>query len=150
MSIYGFIVLIHIISAVCGLGAAFALPVLMKKPETVTQAKFAFKVNAGIEKIVKIGSITLLVTGLILGTLNPSLFTQVWYITSIIIFLMVQPVVAVILPKKLAELEKVLNSLNGEKLPDSYFQISKQMAPYNGFTHLAAIVLIILMVLKPF
>ncbi|MTH54998.1 DUF2269 family protein [Bacillus mangrovi] len=150
MSVYGGIVLIHVIAAVCGLGATFALPVLMNRPKTVVQANFAIHVNAGIEKLAKMGSITLLVTGIILGILNPELFTKFWYIASLVIYIAAQPIVAVILPKKIAEQQAILESHTGEDLPDSYLQIGKKMAPYNHFMHSAAIILIALMVLKPF
>ncbi|MDP4164135.1 MAG: DUF2269 domain-containing protein, partial [Bacillota bacterium] len=83
MSFYGFIVLLHVIAAVSGLGATFALPILMSRPKTTSQARFAFIVNAGIEKMAKIGSISLLITGLILGALNTELFTHFWYIASL-------------------------------------------------------------------
>ncbi|AZB41830.1 DUF2269 family protein [Bacillus sp. FJAT-42376] len=150
MSIYGIIVLIHVIAAVCGLGATFALPILMNRPKTVSQAHFAFHVNDGIEKLAKVGSIILLVTGILLGILNPDLFTKVWYIASLIIYVAVQPIVAVILPKRMAEQKAILENHSGEELPESYLQIGKKMAPYNGFLHSSAIILIVLMVLKPF
>ncbi|WP_273833311.1 DUF2269 family protein [Guptibacillus sedimenti] len=121
--------MIHIIAAACGLGATFALPVLMGLPKTVSQARFAKPVSTGIEKIAKIGSLTLLVTGLGLGALHPFLFTQIWFIASLVIYILVQPIVAGILPER-------------------YKRIGKQMAPsvMNAF----AIILIILMTLKPF
>ncbi|MBS2967908.1 DUF2269 family protein [Metabacillus sp. KIGAM252] len=150
MTIYGIIVLIHVIAAVCGLGATFALPILMNRPKTAAQAHFAIHVNAGIEKLAKIGSITLLVTGIVLGILNPVLFTKIWFIASLIIYVAVQPIAAGILPKRIAEQKAILESHSGEDLPESYHQIGNSMAPYNGFLHSAAIILIALMVLKPF
>ncbi|WP_240374028.1 DUF2269 family protein [Bacillus piscicola] len=150
MTVYSLIILVHIIAAVCGLGATFALPVLMNKPKTVTQAQFAFTVNAGVEKLAKVGSITLLITGLMLGIMNPHLFTQGWYIISIIVFIAIQPVVIVVLPKKMAKQMKILETHDGTELPEAYKQIGKQLAPFHSMTHIAAVVLIILMVLKPF
>lgn len=150
MSLYGFIILVHVIAAVSGLGTTYALPILMSKPKTVKQVEYAFIVYAGIEKLAKIGSMTLLITGLLLGILNTNLFTHIWYIVSIVLFIAVQPVVASVLPKKMAEQKKILANHTGEDLPDSYLQINKQMAPYNSFTHLAAVIIIILMVIKPF
>ena len=56
--------MVHIIAAVCGLRATFPLPVLMGLPKTVSKVRFAHSATTGIEKIAKIGSLTLLVTGL--------------------------------------------------------------------------------------
>jgi|GEM_PF-364674 len=150
LTLYVWILLIHILAAVVGLGSTFALPVIMKRPKTVSQAKFAFELSGGIEKFAKIGSITLLVTGLILGALNPSLFKEIWYITSIVIYIAVQPIIAGILPKKMAAQTKILEEHNGEELPESYHAISKEMAPFNGILHLSVVVLILLMTIKPF
>ncbi|WP_237438546.1 DUF2269 family protein [Guptibacillus hwajinpoensis] len=103
MSFYGGLLAVHIIAAVCGLGATFGLPVLMGLPKTVSQARFAHSVSTGIEKIAKIGSLTLLVTGLRLGALPPFLFTQSWLIALLVIYILVQPIVAGIVPKKTAQ-----------------------------------------------
>lgn len=147
---YTILLVVHIIAAVCGLGATFALPILMTKPKTVTQAKFALHVNEGIEKLAKIGSIILLLTGIILGILTPYLFTEFWYLASIVIYVAIQPIVASILPKNAKRQMEVLEAHQGEELPEEYVSIAKRIAPYSGATNIAAIVLIILMTIKPF
>ncbi|WP_449536441.1 DUF2269 family protein [Ferdinandcohnia sp. Marseille-Q9671] len=150
MTLYGIILTLHIIAAVCGLGATFALPAVMKLPKTVTQAKFALAINEKVEKIAKPASIALLVTALLLGALNPSLFKTGWYIASMVIYIAVQPLVASILPKKAKLQEELLEKATSEELPKEFNEIGKQAAPYNMVTHIAVVVLIILMTLKPF
>jgi len=152
MSFYSILVTIHVIAAVCGLGAAFASPIISKSPKTVSQAKLCIHINEKVEKLAKYGSITLLVTGLILGALNPSLFTQVWYIVSIVIFISVQPIVAAVLPKKIKAQQELLDNHKGkdEALPEAYHQLNKEQQPFTMYVHSAAVVLIILMILKPF
>ena len=150
MSFYGILLVVHIIAAVCGLGATFALPVVMGLPKTVTQAKFAHSVAKGVEKFAKIGSISLLVTGIAMGIVNTYLFTQGWFIASLVIYILVQPIVAGILPKKSAAQEELLENATGEELPEEYKQIGKGMVPFNNVMHLSAVVLIILMTIKPF
>lgn len=150
MTFYSFIVVVHIIAAVAGLGATFAMPVLMSRPKTVTQAKFAHNINGAIEKVAKIGSLSLLGTGLILGALEPSLFTEIWYIASLVIYVAIQPIVAVILPKKGARQMEILENHQGDELPQEYLKIGREIAPLNGIAHVSVFVLIILMSLKPF
>lgn len=147
---YTVLLVVHIIAAVCGLGATFAMPVLMSKPKTVTQAKFALVVHAGVEKLAKVGSIVLLITGLILGALTPSLFTEIWYNASLVIYIAVQPIVAVILPKNAQKQMEILEQQKGEELPEEYLQIGKSLGSYNSIAQLAAVILIILMTTKPF
>ncbi|MFI8576169.1 hypothetical protein ACIGEL_10665 [Rossellomorea aquimaris] len=45
MSMYGLLVLVHIVAAVAGLGASLAMPVVMKTPETSHQAKFSLELS---------------------------------------------------------------------------------------------------------
>lgn len=122
----------------------------MKLPRTVTQAKFALAINEKIEKIAKPSSITLLLTGLILGALNRDLFTQGWFIASLVIYIAVQPLVAGILPKRAKQQVEILEKATSDELPEEFIAIGKQAAPINMIAHTAAVLLIILMTIKPF
>ena len=150
MSFYGIIVLIHVLGAVCGIGASFASPLLLNRAKTAKQAEFALHVNHAIDKVVVIGTFTLLGTGLIMGALNPNLFTQGWYITSLILFVTILPVAGVIVPKKVAQQVEILKNHNGNELPSAYIQIKKQMDPFNRYTYIATVMIILFMVTKPF
>jgi hypothetical protein len=150
MTIYSLLVLIHIIAAVAGLGASFALPVVMNYPKTAAQARFSLDLNKKIEAFAKYGSLTLLITGLIMGFMYPTLFTTGWYVASLIIYLAVQVITAGILPKKVAKMTDILSSHKGEELPQSYKEINRDLRPYNMILHTSAVILIVLMSLKPF
>ena len=149
MSLYGIIVLIHVLGAICGIGV-IRITIFTNRAKTAKQAEFALHVNHAIDKIVVIGTFTLLITGLIMGALNTNLFTQGWYITSLILFVTILPVAGAIVPKKVAQQVEVLKNHNGNELPDSYIKIKKQAAPYNRYTYLATVIIIIFMVTKPF
>lgn len=150
MTIYGLVVLVHVIAAVTGLGASFAMPTILKGAKTADQARYSLGLNKKIETIVKIGSIALLLTGLILGFLNTELFTKVWYIASIVIYLAVQVLVAGIMPKKIKRMEQVIHDHKGSELPAEFTKINLELKPYNAILHTSAVLLIILMSLKPF
>ncbi|WP_026559632.1 DUF2269 family protein [Bacillus sp. J37] len=150
MTFYSLLLVIHIVAAVVGLGASFGMPVLMSSVKTVPQAKFAFAVSKGIEKFAKVGSITLLITGIIMAIIQPYLFKEIWYIASLVIYVAVQPIAAGLLPKKAKLQMKTLENYQGEELPDEYNTLAKESVPLNNVLHIAAIVLIILMTIKPF
>ncbi|WP_416730493.1 DUF2269 family protein [Fictibacillus sp. JL2B1089] len=150
MTLYGALVLLHILAAIVGLGASFALPVVTKFAKTASQARYALEVNTKIETLPKIGSLTLLATGLLLGYLNTSLFSEVWYIASLVIYVLAQVLVISIIPKKQKQMSEILGSHEGDDLPDSYRTIDKQLDPYVYSLHGLAVLLIILMVVKPF
>ncbi|MCP8615280.1 DUF2269 family protein [Salirhabdus salicampi] len=149
-TLYMILLVIHIIAAVIGLGATFGLPVVMGLVKTKAQALFAYNVFKGIEKHGKIGSLSLLVTGLLMGFINPSLFTQIWYVASIIIYIGVQPIAAGILPRKTELQIKVLEEHDGDDLPEKYFTLAKKIKPLNNVLHISVVVLILLMTVKPF
>ena len=150
MGFYSIIVLVHVIAAVVGLGATFALPAVMSSPRTAAQARYSMDLNVKIEVFAKVGSITLLITGIALGFLQTDLFTQGWYITSLILFIIVEIIVIGIIPKKMKGMAEILESHKGEDIPSSYKKASQQLRPYNAILHGSAVVLIILMSIKPF
>ncbi|OLO42173.1 hypothetical protein BTR23_02825 [Alkalihalophilus pseudofirmus] len=85
-----------------------------------------------------------------MGALNPYLFKQIWYIASIIIYIDVQPIAAGLLPKKTELQYKALENHEGNDLPYEYIKLAKEVAPFNNVLHIAAVVLIFLMTIKPF
>ena len=123
---------------------------LLKNPKTVKQAEFAHQVNHGVDKLVVIGTFTLLISGLIMGILNTHLFTQGWYIISLILFITILPVAGAIVPKKAAKQVEILKNHNGDQLPESYLTIKKQAVPFYRYTYAATVIIVILMVTKPF
>lgn len=140
----------HILGSICGLGATFASPFIMKGARTVSTAKYAHAVNAKVEKLAKVGSITLLVTGLIMAMIHPYLFTNGWYILSLILYIIVQPVVAYLLPKNAKQMVAILEVEKGEALPNSYIEIAQKTGPLNMLAQVALVILVFLMVFKPF
>lgn len=77
--LFDLVLTVHILGAICGLGATFASPYIMKGAKTVSTAKYAHNVNAKVEKLAKSGSITLLLTGLILGAIHYLLPFGIFY-----------------------------------------------------------------------
>ncbi|MBT2685934.1 DUF2269 family protein [Bacillus sp. ISL-37] len=151
MTLYGLLVLVHIIAAVVGLGASFGMPVVAKfGAKSVTNAKVCFEINKKIEIFAKVGSLTLLASGILMAIVNPVLWSQGWFIGSLIIYVLIQPVVAAMLPKTIEkQVDIVMNSGDGE-LPAEYHQLDKKVAKLNAIAHVAAVVLIVLMSTKPF
>lgn len=149
LSAWSILVLIHITGAVCGLGAAFAIPALLKRVQNVPQGLFTLQVVDSINKLAKYGSIVILISGLIMGFINTSLFTQIWYIASLVIYVLIQPIVNYLLPKNTKQQKELLESANDGTLPAAYALLAKQAMPLHTLTYVATFLLIILMVFKP-
>ncbi|MFC7687004.1 DUF2269 family protein [Ureibacillus sp. GCM10028918] len=144
------LLLLHILGAICGLGATFASPIIMKSARNVKSAFTAHMVNEKIEKLAKIGSIILLVSGLVMAFIHPYLFTTGWYITSIVLYIMTQPIVAYLLPRYERAMLEILEQANGEDLPSEYIQIANKTKPLTLTTYFLLVLLVFLMVFKPF
>jgi len=147
---FKFLLLVHILGAICGLGATFASPFIMNSGRNVKSAFTAHMVNAKVEKLAKIGSITLLVSGLIMGFIHPYLFTTGWYLTSIVLYILTQPIVAYLLPRYSRAMLEILEQTKGEDLPSEYFQIANKTKPLTLTTYVLLVLLVFLMVFKPF
>lgn len=148
--LFSILLVLHILGAICGLGAAFASPYIMNSGRNVRSAFTAHMVNAKVEKLAKIGSITLLVTGLIMGFMHPYLFTTGWYITSIVLYILTQPIVAYLLPRYGRTMLELLEQANGEDLPSEYIQFAQKTKPLTITTYVLLVLLVVLMVFKPF
>ncbi|UOF91039.1 DUF2269 domain-containing protein [Fodinisporobacter ferrooxydans] len=147
---HSLLVFIHIVAAVMGLGAAFGFPIVAKSAKTASQARYTLELLKKLELLPKAGSLTLLVTGIILGIMTPSLFTKGWYIASLVLYFAAQVIVIGLLPRKMKEQADILAQHTGEGIPDSYIAIGKQAGKLERITHLLAFLLILLMYFKPF
>ncbi|MDF2718330.1 MAG: hypothetical protein K0R28_5255 [Paenibacillus sp.] len=147
---YNILLFIHIVAAVMGLGAAFGFPIVAKTAKTASQAKHTLELLKRLEILPKVGSIALLITGLILGIITPSLFTSGWYIASIVLYLAAQVIVIGMLPKQMKAQADILEQHSGEDLPQTYIEVGKKSAKLEGITHVLAFLLIALMYFKPF
>src|SRR5690625_4538613 len=87
MTFYQLLVFIHIFSAILGMGPGFIMIYIVTKSSTMTELRHAYFIRNRIHIFVMIGGILLLVTGLWMGLLNTYLFTQGWYLISIVLFL---------------------------------------------------------------
>lgn len=87
-TLYKILVFIHIFSAILGMGPGFILSRLVKSARNMTELRHAYAIKHNLHIFVMIGGTSLLITGLLMGAINPSLFQAGWYWTSLILFLL--------------------------------------------------------------
>ncbi|WP_456277230.1 DUF2269 family protein [Bacillus sp. AK128] len=102
------------------------------------------------EKVVTIGSIILLLTGLAMGALNPALFKQIWYITSIILFFIALYLAVGFAGKRTKKAVEMLNAHQGDDIPIEVSTLNKSIGMTGMGSALIAVVMIFLMSVKPF
>lgn len=133
-----------------GLGPGFVMIYIVTKSTTMTELRHAFFIRNRIHIFVMIGGGLLLVTGLLMGLLNTSLFKQGWYIISLILYLISLLAGPIILKPKSAPIKEILATHKGEQIPKKYEKLSKNLFFHERILNTIFIIIIALMILKPF
>lgn len=147
---YKILVFIHIFSAILGMGPGFILIHVVKSAKTMTQLKYAYEMRRQLHTFVMIGGTLLLITGLLMGLLNTGLFQMGWYVTSLVLFLIALAMGPLVLAPKSKPLKRLLETYKGEDIPEEYTRLSNQLFRYERIENGIFLIIIALMILKPF
>ncbi len=150
ITFYKIIVVLHIFSAIMGMGPGFILTTVVKSGKTMTELRHSYAIRHKLHIFVMVGGTLLLITGLMMGFMNPSLFRMGWYVTSLVLFLAALAIGPLVLSPRSKPVKALLASHKGEEIPDEYFRLSKILFRYEHLENAIFIVIIALMILKPF
>lgn len=150
ITIYKILVFIHIFSAILGMGPGFILTTVVKSGKNMTELRHSYKIRHKLHIFVMIGGTLLLITGLSMGFLNPSLFKMGWYVTSLILFLAALAIGPLVLSPRSKPVKALLESHNGEEIPAEYWRLSKILFQFENLENIIFLIIISLMILKPF
>ncbi|MGM8211366.1 DUF2269 family protein [Virgibacillus sp. W0430] len=150
MSFYDFLVLVHVIAAIVGVGPGFILTLIVKKPQTMSELKHAYIIRSRVHLLVMTGGILVFITGIWMGFLHVYLFTQAWYIISILLFLAVLAAGPCLLAPRSKPIKKILIEQDSEEIPATYDKLSRNLFFYERITNVFLFAIIVLMVVKPF
>lgn len=150
MTFYEILVFIHIISAILGMGPGFIMIYVVTKSSTMTELRHAYFIRNRLHIFVMVGGTLLLVTGIWMGLLHPYLFSQGWYVVSLILFIIALGFGPGVLSPRSKPIKALLKETEGEEIPDSYFTLSKKLFFYERIENTIFLIIIVLMILKPF
>jgi uncharacterized membrane protein len=150
MTIYRLLVLIHVFSAILGLGPGFIMIYIVTKARTMTELKHAYEIRNRLHIFVMIGGTMLLLTGLSMGTMNPYLFHAGWYITSLTLFLIALAFGPLVLSPRSKPVKALLKSHTDDNIPEEYYSLARKLFFYERIENVIFLIIIVLMVLKPF
>lgn len=150
MTLYEVLVLVHVISAILGMGPGFVMTYIASKAATMTELKHAYFIRHRVHIFVMIGGTLLLVTGLWMGLLHPSLFSAGWYVTSLLLFLVALAYGPLVLSPKSRPIKRLLREHEGDEIPEAYIVLSKKLFFYEHIVNLIFLAVIALMVTKSF
>lgn len=150
-TLYTILVFIHVFSAILGIGPGLVLTIIAKSANTMTELRHAYAVRRQLHTYVMIGGTLLLVTGLLMGLINTNLFYAGWYVTSLLLFLIALALGPLVLAPRSKPIKNLLqSSYKSEKIPEEYVRLSKELFRYEYLENFLIIVIIVLMILKPF
>ena len=150
MPFYKILVVIHILSAILGLGPGFMLIQLVKKPKSLSELKNGFKSRKKIHIFVMIGGVLLLFTGLTMGFINPVWFKNFWYVSSLVLFIIALCIGPILLSPRSKKIKKLLKEHDGNEIPDAYWPLAKSLFFWERVENAIFLIIIILMILKPY
>lgn len=150
MSLYQILVFIHVFAAILGLGPGFVMIYVVSKAKTMTELKHAYFIRNRIHIFVMVGGSLLLITGLWMGLIRTYLFTQGWFMISLILFLLALAAGPLLLKPKAEPVKKILNEHEGEDIPEAYYEVAKELFFYERITNVIFLIIIALMIVKPF
>jgi|SRR5690625_775412 len=150
MTFYQLLVLVHILSAILGLGPGFVMIYIVTKSKNMTELRHAFFIRNRIHHFVMVGGILLLVTGLWMGFINTYLFKAGWYIISIVLYLIALAAGPFILKPIAKPINEILANHKGEEIPKTYHEHAKRLFFHERVLNTIFIIIILLMILKPF
>jgi uncharacterized membrane protein len=148
--LYKILVFIHIFSAILGMGPGFILTTVVKSGENMTELRHSYRIRHKLHIFVMIGGILLLISGLSMGFINPSLFRMGWYVTSLLLFLAALAIGPLVLSPRSKPVKALLAAHKGEEIPEEYWRLSKILFRFETLENIIFVIIIALMILKPF
>ncbi|MEO6832531.1 MAG: DUF2269 family protein [Chitinophagaceae bacterium] len=150
MMFYRFLVLVHVLSAILGLGPGFIMIYIVTKAQTMTELRHAYEIRNRLHVFVMVGGTLLILSGLAMGTINHYLFHEGWYVASLTLFLIALAFGPIILSPRSKPIKALLKSHTDDNIPKEYFRLAKKLFFYERIENVIFIIVIALMVLKPF
>ncbi len=150
MTFYSFLLLVHVFSAILGLGPGFVMIYIVTRATTMTELRHAYLIRNRIHVFVMVGGTLLLLTGIAMGSIHTYLFQAGWYITSLVLFVVALTFGPVVLSPRSKPIKALLKTHQGEEIPEAYYQMAKRLFFFERIENLIFLTIIVLMILKPF
>jgi len=149
-SLYTWLVILHIFSAIVGVGPGFVLTTIVKNAKTMTEIRFAFQLKMKVHIFVIIGGMLVLITGLIMGALKPILFQQGWYVASMLLYFSALLLGPTLLKRFSKPIKSLLADQSIQEVPKTYYQHVKRLLQTEYVANTLLLIVIFLMITKPF
>lgn len=152
ISLFGWLLVLHILAAIAVIGPAFVVPVIRRSARTVDQFRFAFDVTNKLAILPKIGGAVLIITGVWLMIITKMGLSQMWLNISILLSLLMVATIDGLIGPRIKNIMQIVSISQGEgdEVPAELARLMKKIVPIELVSQLLMIAIIVLMVLKPF
>lgn len=147
------LILIHVLSAIIGVGPTFYGHVLVRKGQSVMRLRNSMDYGKSLEYFPKIGGTIALLTGIILVIVgNYGSFMQLWLVGSLLVYVYIQVlVIGFIAPKQKQLGNWLFNPENVEikQLPDTQLRLYHKVNRLYWAASTGGVLLFALMIVRP-
>lgn len=150
MSFYDVLVFIHVFSAILGLGPGFVMIYIVTKASTMTELRHAYFIRNRIHIFVMVGGTLLLITGIGMGILRPTLWREIWFSGSLFLYVIALGAGPVLLSPRAKPIKQLLLEHQGDDIPETYERLAADLFFFERMTNLIFFIIIGLMIVKPF
>ncbi|MDY0081726.1 MAG: DUF2269 family protein [Ignavibacteriaceae bacterium] len=142
--------MVHVFSAILGMGPGFVMIYIVTKATNMTELRHAYFIRNRLHNFVMVGGTLLLLSGLGMGMINTFLFHAVWYVASLILFVVALAFGPVLLTPRSKPIKEMLKNYNGDKIPDEYYTLAKKLFLFERIENIIFLIIIVLMILRPY
>lgn len=152
---YTMILIIHVISAIAMIGPAFYLQRFLVFPQASAGGagwlRYAHGTARRLDRLTDTGMILQLVTGLLMGWMEPVLFQMLWYVAALVLVPVIGLYMKFAVRPRIRSLYTLVESstVSQTDLERTYRRLWSQALPHILIVQGGIVILILLMVLKP-
>lgn len=147
-SLYNLLVGVHILTAVIAIGPLFIVNTFYKNAKSSEEIKYAKIVTSKISSIIDVGFGLQLLTGLLMGIMNPILFQTLWYNLSIVLFLLIGLYFNTVVKPKSKALINMITIYEANVFQEEYKKLLRNVNFYERIGKGLVLLIIILMIFK--
>ncbi|WP_284238677.1 DUF2269 family protein [Paenibacillus glycanilyticus] len=152
IGLFGWLLVLHILSAFSIIGPSLVVPVLRRSARTVGQLRFAFDVTNRLAILPKIGGSGLIITGVWIMIITKMGLSQMWLNIAILLSLLLIAMIEGLIGPRMKTIMQIAStsSSKGEEVPAELSQLMKKIVPLETASQMLLIAITVIMVLKPF
>ncbi|AJY77499.1 hypothetical protein VN24_04410 [Paenibacillus beijingensis] len=147
------LVLLHVMTAVLGLGPAYAFPFILRDASFAPEMEKTLGLVARLEMFPKIFGTLAVVSGLVLFWIGSyGSFTQLWILGTLILYVIIEVLIVGFLNPTVSKLQASLQALDmtgNSELPAHVKQMYAKVRNLHLWASVLSLIIFIFMILKP-